>query len=148
MAAIATCCYLKAEYVAPGWCEKANEGATWYTQLTWTNNDALCSYGITDLYFALVLGALIFVCGIWGGFIAFCVIYTRRRNAAEAKRKRLKAPPTIRKDRDGEKVALFTDEQKEDRLALERFKVDEEYHKEMVQQQRQLSSNNIGLQAD
>eukprot|EP01084_Bolivina_argentea_P170421 295324_1 len=142
MAAIATCCYLKTTPTTESACEKNDK---WYNRITWTKNEKICeNFPLSDLLFSGIVIAIVLILALWGGGIAFCVIQCRKGIARREKEKRLKKKPLI-KTIDGEQIAEFTDEQIEDRLALERLKVNEKDHREMLQQQRLLSSRDIGL---
>eukprot|EP01084_Bolivina_argentea_P223782 378568_1 len=131
IAAIATCCYLETIAKALTICEEAG--------ITWTSSESICRLGITNLFFGLILFAVIVVLGIWGGFIAFCVIQNKKIKAKKEKEKRLKS---IKISTDG-KSALLTDEQKKHRTGLEEFKVEEEEHREML---LLLNDDDAGLQ--
>lgn len=93
---------------------------------------------------AIVIGSII-VLAIWIGFIVFCVYTQRRNKQQEEKNKRLN---NVKKEtRNGEQELILSDEQKDDRLDLKPFQVNEDEFNEMLELQKRGSTEQIGLEA-
>ena len=101
-----------------------------------STNDILIIVGI-------VLASVV-VLAIWVGFVVFCVITQRRNREAEEKQQRL---DNVRQETiDGEQVLILDQEQKDDRLNLAPFQVNEDEFNEMLQLQQKNSTEDLGLE--
>ena len=89
----------------------------------------------------IVLGSLVVV-AIWVVAIVFCVRQARLRREQEEKANR---PDRIIDTPDGERALILDEEQIEDRLDLQPFRVTDDTHNEMLEVQKRPSTTNIGL---